>query len=158
MRTDPTDTGGLFTGRRPGTRPVHYRDDPQRQGGARQHADDWFANGILVLMTLIGVSFWGPIPAGCMWVGSQVSYWADSLMLGIVTAFFTMLAALFVGLILMKRLDHAWILVRRAAGHDQREGSIGRIFAISAGIGVVLFTIWFLIVAGPTPTLAPSSS
>jgi hypothetical protein len=77
-------------------------------------------------------------------------------MLGIVTAFFVMLAALFVGLILMKRLDQAWILVRRAAGHDQREGVIGRIFAISAGIGVVLFTIWLLVFAGLGPTIAPN--
>ena len=156
MRTDPTDTGGLFTGRRPGTRPVKYRDDPQRHGGARQHADDTFATGILAVMTLIGVSFWGPIPAACMWIGSQVSYWADSLMLGIVTAFFAMLVALFLGLMLMKRLDHMWILVRRAAGHDQREGTIGRIFAISAGIGAVLFTIWLLVFAGLGPSLAPN--
>jgi hypothetical protein len=156
MRTDPTDTGGLFTGRRPGTRPVRYRDAPERAGDARQYFDDWLALGILVLMTLIGVSFWGPVPAGCMWIGSQVSYWADSLMLGIVTAFFAMLGALFVGLVGMKRLDHMWIVVRRAAGHDQREGVIGRIFAISAGIGVVLFTIWLLVFAGLGPTIAPS--
>lgn len=156
MRTDPTDTGGLFTGRRPGTRPVKYRDDPQRREGRRQVVDDWLAFAILVLMTLVGLSFWGPIPAGCLWVGSQVNYWTDSVMLGIVTAFIVLLAALFAGLILMKRLDQVWILVRRAAGHDQREGSIGRIFAISAAIGVVLFTIWFLVIAGPGPTIAPS--
>jgi hypothetical protein len=66
-----------------------------------------------------------------------------------------MLAALFCGLAAMKRLDQAWILVRRAAGHDQREGVIGRIFAISAAIGVVLFTIWLLIFAGLGPSLAP---
>ena len=34
-----------------------------------------------------------------------------------------------------KRLDLAWILVRRAAGVDQREGVIGRVFAYSAAIG-----------------------
>jgi hypothetical protein len=156
MRTDPTDTGGLFTGRRPGTRPVKYRDDPQRGGSRRQIVDDWLAFAILMLMTLIGVSFWGPVPAGCLWVGSQVNYWSDSVFLGIVTAFFVMLAALFASLIVMKRLDQVWILVRRAAGHDQREGTIGRIFAISAGIGVVLFTIWLLVFAGLGPSLAPS--
>src|SRR3954463_12460652 len=156
MRTDPTDTGGLFTGRRPGTRPVKYRDDPQRRGGSRQVVDDWVAFAILALMTLIGVSFWGPIPAACMWIGSPVSYWADSLMLGVVTAFSAMPAALFVGLMFMKRLDHVWILIRRAAGHDQREGTIGRIFAISAAIGAILFTVWLLVSAGLGPSLAPS--
>ncbi len=156
MRTDPTDTGGLFTGRRPGTRPVKYRDDPQRRGGPRQTADDWLAHAVLALMALVGVSFWGPIPLGCMWIGSQFSYWADSLMLGILVSFLAVLAALLVGLIAMKRLDHAWILIRRAAGHDQREGAIGRVFAISCGIGVVVFVTWFLIFAGPGPSLAPS--
>jgi len=68
-----------------------------------------------------------------------------------------MLAVLFGGLSLMKRLDHVWILVRRAAGHDQREGIIGRIFAVSAAIGVVLFTIWLLIFAGLGPSFAPKS-
>jgi hypothetical protein len=156
MRTDPTDTGGLFTGRRPGTRPVKYRDDPQRSGGTRQVADDWLANAVLALMALVGISFWGPVPLGCMWIGSQFSYWADSLMLGIVTSFFCMLAALFVGLVVMTRIDQLWIQVRRAAGHDQREGAIGRVFAISCGIGVVLFVFWFLVFAGPGPSLAPS--
>ena len=37
VRTDPTDNGGLFVGRRPGTAPVRYRDLPERAtraGGA----------------------------------------------------------------------------------------------------------------------------
>jgi hypothetical protein len=156
MRTDPTDTGGLFTGRRPGTAPVKYRALPERGTERRQRVDEGFATALLVVMTIIGVSFWGPIPAGCLWIGSQVDYLTDSVGFGIVTAFATMLAALFLGLVLMKRLDHAWILVRRAAGYDQREGVIGRIFAISAGLGVVLFSIWLLVFAGLGPTIAPS--
>lgn len=155
MRTDPTDTGGLFVGRRPGTRPVKYRGLPQRDE-RRRRRDSALAAAILVVMTIVGVSFWGPIPAGCLWVGSQVNYWTASVSLGILTAFVVMLAALFLGLAAMKRLDGLWILARRAAGHDQREGVIGRIFAVSAAIGVVLFTIWLLIFAGLGPTLAPS--
>ena len=30
-------------------------------------------------------------------------------------------------------LDHAWKLVRRAAGHEQKEGALERIFVISHG-------------------------
>ena len=156
MRTDPTDNGGLFIGRRPGTRPIKYRDIPERGDLRRQRIDKTIAAGILVVMTLIGISFWGPIPAGCLWIGSRFNYWTDSVVVGIVTAFISMLFALFVGLIVMKRLDQSWILVRRAAGYDQRQGVIGRIFAISCAIGVVLFTLWFLLIAGPGPSLAPS--
>lgn len=156
MRTDPSDTGGLFVGRRPGTRPVKYRDIPQRGDEGRQRRDGVLAAAILVLMTVIGVSFWGPIPAGCLWIGSRVQYWTDAVLLGILASFAAMLLVLFLGLSAMKRLDQAWILVRRAAGHDQREGVIGTIFAISAAIGVILFTIWLLIFAGLGPSLAPS--
>lgn len=156
MRTDPSDTGGLFVGRRPGTRPIKYRAIPERGDARRQRRDSALAAAILALMTIIGVSFWGPVPAGCLWIGSRFNYWTGSVVAGLVTAFAAMLLFLFLGLSLMKRLDQAWILVRRAAGHDQREGVIGRIFAISAAIGVVLFTIWLLIFAGLGPTLAPS--
>ena len=156
MRTDPTDNGGLFIGRRPGTRPIKYRAIPERGDVRRQRIDKVIAAAILVLMTLIGVSFWGPIPAGCLWIGSRFAYWTDSTGVGIATAFIAMLIALFGGLKVMKTLDQTWILVRRAAGIDQREGVIGRIFAISAGLGVILFTIWLLVFAGLGPSLAPS--
>ena len=156
MRSDPSDTGGLFVGRRPGTRPVKYRSIPELGDDRRRRRDRYFAAGLLVAMTIIGLSFWGPIPAGCLWIGSRFNYWTDSVIVGLVTAFAAMLAALFLGLALMKRLDGLWILVRRAAGHDQREGVIGRIFGISAVIGAVLFSVWLLIFAGLGPTLAPS--
>ena len=154
MRTDPSETGGLFVGRRPGTRPVKYRAVPEVREG-RQTRDRALAAAILVLMTFIGVSFWGPVPAGCLWIGSRFDYWTGSVGVGIVTAFAAMIAALFFGLSGMKRLDQVWILARRAAGLDQREGAIGRIFAVSAAIGVVLFTIWLLVFAGLGPSLAP---
>ena len=38
-RTDPTDNGGLFIGRRPGTAPVRYRALPQRGTRRRQQLD-----------------------------------------------------------------------------------------------------------------------
>jgi hypothetical protein len=38
-RNDPTDTGGLFIGRRPGTGPLRYRGAPERGGAGRRRAD-----------------------------------------------------------------------------------------------------------------------
>ena len=52
-------------------------------------------------------------------------------------------------------VDHAWKLVRRAAGHHQERGALERIFAASVGIAVVVFTVWFLFIQGPDPVLAP---
>ena len=55
----------------------------------------------------------------------------------------------------MRRLDLTWILVRRAAGVDQREGVMSRVFAYSAIIAAVLFFGWLILIAGPGSSLAP---
>ena len=157
MRTDPSDNGGLFVGRRPGTAPVRYREVPERAGGRRGTVDAAFAFAIAVVMVLVAASFWGPIPMAWLWIGAQVQVATGSVSWGLVVAFLGMLLMLMAGLALLKRLDHFWLLVRRAAGHDQRTGIIGPVFAIAAIIGTTAFVFWFLIIAGPTPTLAPSS-
>ena len=154
-RNDPTDTGGLFIGRRPGTGPLHFRGSPERGGAGRQRADRVLAAVILVAETLLCLSVWGPQPLAWLWIGSQADYLLGSHMLGIVVAFLGILASLFLTLSLASRLDRAWRLVRRAAGHDQREGALARIFGATAVIALVVFAVWFLVIEGPAPSLAP---
>jgi hypothetical protein len=148
MRTDPTDTGGLFVGRRPGTRPVRYRALPERGSAGRRRFDDGMAFLLLALMVFVNLLFWGPIPLGGLWLGSHVQFWTDSAGFGILAAFLSILAALMLALVVLKRIDQAWILVRRAAGHDQRQGIIGRIFWITAVVGGIGFTLWLLVFSG----------
>ena len=152
---DPTDTGGLFVGRRPGTRPIRYRDMPVQGSASRRRADDWLARLILVAEVLLCLSLWGPQPAAWLWVGGQVQGATGNVEPAITVAFAGMLFTLFLTLVIVKRLDHAWRLVRRAAGHPQREGVVERVFVISAGIALLVFSFWFLILAGPGPQIAP---
>jgi hypothetical protein len=154
-RNDPTDTGGLFIGRRPGTGPLHYRGAPERGGARRRRADAVFAALVLAIEALLCLSVWGPQPLAWLWIGSQVDYWADSNMLGVVVAFFGILASLFVTLALTTRLDRFWRLLRRAAGHEQRDGAMVRIFGATAVIALAVFCVWFLLLEGPAPSLAP---
>jgi hypothetical protein len=148
MRTDPTDTGGLFISRRPGTRPIQYRTPPQRGDEHRRRRDALLAAALLALMALVCLSFWGPLPLACLWIGGRTQYVTDSVGAGILAAFATLIGLLLAGLMALKRLDYAWVLVRRAAGHDQREGMIGRIFMICCMIGVPAFAIWFIFFSG----------
>jgi hypothetical protein len=148
MKTDPSDTGGLFVGRRPGTRPITYRTPPEPQDERRRQLDAWLAAGILVIMTFVVLAFWGPLPVAWLWLGSQVDYVSGSPFLGIVVAFFGLLFTLLIGLMATRRLDLAWILVRRAAGHDQRQGTIGPVFAIASVIGATAFGLWLLMFSG----------
>ncbi|HEY8867312.1 MAG TPA: hypothetical protein VIM22_10280 [Solirubrobacteraceae bacterium] len=155
MKTDPTDNGGLFVGRRPGTRPVKYRALPERGSAGRQAFDGWLAVALLALMVFVNLLFWGPLPLAWLWIGSQVDYLTDSTFFGMVVAFFGLLLTLLLGLMAMRRLDVTWILVRRAAGHDQREGTIGRVFGTTAVIGATLFFAWLFLIGGLGPSLAP---
>ena len=154
-RNDPTDTGGLFIGRRPGTGPVHYRGAPERGGARRRRFDAVLAAAVLGIDALLCLSVWGPQPAGWLWIGSRVDYWTGSVMLGIAVAFFGIVATLFLTLALATRLDRVWRLLRRAAGHDQREGMLGRIFGAAAIVALVVFSFWFIVIQGPGPQLAP---
>ena len=154
-RNDPTDTGGLFIGRRPGTGPLHYRTPPERAGQRRRRTDATLAALVLALETVVCLTLWGPQPVAWLWVGSQVDYQTDSVTLGIAVAFAGMIATLMVTLALAARLDRVWRILRRAAGHEQQEGILGRIFAVTAVIVLVAFTVWFLVIEGPAPSLAP---
>ncbi|HTU80058.1 MAG TPA: hypothetical protein VMF09_14985 [Solirubrobacteraceae bacterium] len=153
MRTDPSDNGGLFVGRRPGTAPVRYRSLPQRGSEIRQRVDDSLASLMLAGITLLCLLCWGPIPLACLWLGSQADYLTGSVSLGILVSFIALFALLFGSLALMKRIDSAWILVRRAAGHDQRTGALGRIFAATAVVCAIAFVLWFLVIQGPGTSL-----
>ena len=155
-RNDPTDTGGLFIGRRPGTGPLHYRSAPEPGGAGRRRADGVLAAIVLVAETLLCLSVWGPQPLAWLWIGSQADYLAGSHFLGTAVAFFGILASLLVTLSLAARLDRFWRLVRRAAGHDQREGALARIFGASAVIALAAFAVWFLVIEGPAPSFSPS--
>jgi hypothetical protein len=153
MRTDPTDNGGLFAGRRPGTAPVHFRTLPQRGSELRQRVDGSLASVMLAAITLLCLLCWGPIPLACLWLGSQANYLSGSVSLGIFVSFAALFAFLFGALSVMRRLDNAWILVRRAAGHDQRAGALGRIFAATAVVCAIAFALWFIVIHGPGTSL-----
>jgi hypothetical protein len=154
-RNDPTDTGGLFIGRRPGTRPLKYRQLPEREK-RRMRIDGLLANGVLLIEIVVSLSLWGPQPVGWLWVGSQVDYHTGSVSLGILVAFAGLIGSLMLTLVLLTRVDGLWRILRRAAGHDQREGVLGRIFMVTAVVACIAFTFWFLVIEGPGPSLAPT--
>jgi hypothetical protein len=157
MRTDPSDNGGLFVGRRPGTAPVHFRGLPQRGSKLRQRVDGSLAGILLAGMVVLSLMCWGPIPIACLWIAAQVNYLSGSVSLGIFVAFVGLFVLLFGALAVLRRLDQAWILVRRAAGYDQRTGVLGRVFAVTAVICGGAFVFWFVLIHGPGSSVMPGS-
>ena len=155
---DPTDTGGLFIGRRPGTAPVRYREDAvRRRASAGSARDRVLAVGLLALEALLCLSLLkGPQPLGWLWVGSQVEYQTGAVTAGIATIMLGTLASLMLTMVLAKRVDYWWKLTRRAGGHKQERGALEHhLRAASAIAGLLGF--WFFIIEGPGPSLAPKN-
>jgi hypothetical protein len=155
MRSDPSDNGGLFVGRRPGTAPVRFRKLPERGSEKRQRVDGSIANLMVAAMIVLSLLCWGPIPLACLWVGSQLDYLSGSIGIGILVSFVALFVLLFGSLALLKRLDQAWILVRRAAGHDQRTGAMARVFGLTAIVCAIAFAFWFIVIQGPGSQVIP---
>jgi hypothetical protein len=145
----------LFIGRRPGTAPTRFRAPPKLGSPLRQRVDGYLADLLIAAMAVLSLVCWGPIPLTCLWVGSEVDYLSGSVFLGIVVALLSLFPMLFGCLMLLRRLDTAWILVRRAAGHDQRTGVMTRIFATTAFLCAVGFTFWFVVIHGPGSIITP---
>jgi hypothetical protein len=121
----------------------------------RRAADNLLAHALLAIELVLCLSLFGPQPLGWLWVGSQVDYLTGYVTAGIATIMLGCLASLMLTMAGAKRIDHAWKLVRRAAGHHQERGALERIFAASVAVALVVFMVWFLIVEGPGPSLAP---
>jgi len=120
--------------------------------------DSVIAAAILVAETLLLTTLWGPQPAGWLWIGAQIDHSTDSVTLGILVAFVGMLTTIFMTIALAMRLDRMWKLVRRASGHEQKKGALERIFVISMAVAGIAFLVWFLLIQGPGPDLAPRAS
>lgn len=157
-RNDPSETGGLFIGRRPGTAPLKYKTTPRRQGDRRQRRDGLLAHGVLALQILVVLTAWGPQPVAWLWVGSQLDYLTGSVMLGITVAFAGLLFTLLVTLAIATALDGAWRILRRAAGHDQKDGALPRVFMWTALVVSAAFLFWLLIINGPGSSVTPGQS
>jgi hypothetical protein len=128
---------------------VRFRDVPANVARRRREGDRLLAYLLLAIEVVICLTIWGPQPALALWLGSHVQYWTDSVSLGILGAFVVMLITLFATLIVARRVDHAWKLVRRAAGIRQERGALERIFVISLMIAGSAFLFWFLVLEGP---------
>jgi hypothetical protein len=112
------------------------------------------ASGLVVVLELVlCLSIFGPQPLGWLWVGSQVEASA-SLSSGLAVAFVgsvcTIVATVWAG----KRLERVWVALHPDSG-EGRVGLFERIFVIATLLAVVGFVLWFLVFAGPGPTIAP---
>jgi hypothetical protein len=116
------------------------------------------ASALLTGVIMVGASLllWIGVPAGWLWIGSQVQGSTGS----VGAAIGVMLLGAIVSIVAI-----AWVLGRANRAHEQLLEARGVqpdgppllevVLVITAAVALVGFAVWFFVFAGPGPELAP---
>ncbi|MBA2506861.1 MAG: hypothetical protein H0V29_13115 [Thermoleophilaceae bacterium] len=115
------------------------------------------SGAILIVIMLVGsVVLWVGVPIGWLWVGSQVQGSTNSIGTSLAVAMGGALVSIILIAVGLGWLNHKHMELAEARGVDMKGTSaLEKVLVVSAGLSVVLFSIWFLLFAGIGPTLAP---
>jgi len=128
--------------------------------GAGARALNYGASAVLTGVIMVGASLllWIGVPAGWLWVGSQIEGSSGSLG--------TAIAVMMVGAI-ASIVALAWVLGKLNRAHERLREARGAtsdapqllevVLVVTAAVALVAFAIWFFVFAGPGPELAPRS-
>jgi hypothetical protein len=137
-------------------------DEAQDHGGlgVGARALNYGASALLTGVIMVGASLalWIGVPAGWLWIGSQVQGSTGN----VGTAIAVMLVGAVVSIVAL-----AWVLGRLNRVHEHLRAARGVeatgppllevVLVVTAAVALVGFAIWFFVFAGPGPELAPRS-
>jgi hypothetical protein len=98
---------------------------------------------VLAVEVIGSVLMWVAVPLAWLWIGGRVYAATGSLGADGAVAFFGFVGTTLLAVKLLRRVDSVWIALRRQAGHDQDEGALTEVVAISATFGIVAFMLWY---------------
>ena len=112
----------------------------------------------MAMMVVGGLLMWVGVPAGWLWIGSQVQAESDSIGMAIAVMMVGVVVSVLLLARLLMSLNHWHERLREASGRPARENSLLElVLVVTAGVAVVAFGVWFFILTGPGPSLAPSN-
>jgi hypothetical protein len=116
------------------------------------------ASGVLVLLMMLGAGLvlWIGVPLGWLYVGSQVQGATDS----VGTAILVMLVGVVVSIVavvpILGWLNRKHLELREARGLDTHgQTALEAVMTVSVVVAVLVFVVWFFVIVGPGPSLAP---
>ena len=116
------------------------------------------ASGVLVLLMMLGAGLvlWIGVPLGWLYVGSQVQGATGS----VGTAIGVMLVGVVVSIVavvpMLGWLNRKHLELRAARGLDTHGQTVlEAVMTVSVLVAVLAFVVWFFVIAGPGPSLAP---
>lgn len=112
----------------------------------------------LAMMIIGSLVLWVGVPMGWLWIGSQIQAETNSVGNAIGVMLFGVVVSVISLAWLLMRLNRWNEELRERSGLQPRETSLLEfVLVVTAGIAVVAFGIWFFVLTGPGPSLAPAN-
>jgi heme/copper-type cytochrome/quinol oxidase subunit 2 len=116
------------------------------------------ASGVILVLMMLGAGLvlWIGVPLGWLYVGSQVQGASESLGLAILVMMVGVLVSIAVIVPVLAWLNRKHLELREARGLDTHgQTALEAMMTVSVVIAVIGFVIWFFLIEGPGPSLAP---
>jgi hypothetical protein len=116
------------------------------------------ASGLLVLLMMVGAGLvlCVGVPFGWLWVGSRVQGATDSVGTALLVMLVGVVASIVALVPMLGWLNRKHLELRAARGLDTHgQTALEAVMTVSVIIAVLAFVVWFFVIVGPGPTLAP---
>jgi hypothetical protein len=127
--------------------------------GAGARALNYGASAVLTGVIMVGASLllWIGVPAGWLWIGSQVQGSTGNLGTAIAVMLVGAVASIVALAWVLGRLNRVHEHLREARGAKAGAPLLEVVLVVTAAVALIGFAIWFFVFAGPGPELAPRS-
>jgi heme/copper-type cytochrome/quinol oxidase subunit 2 len=119
------------------------------------------ASGLILVIMMLGAGLvlWIGVPLGWLYVGSQVQGASDSLGLAILVMMVGVLVSIVAIVPALGWLNKKHVELREARGHEiHGQTALEAVMTVCVVIAVLAFIVWFFVIEGPGPSLAPDES
>jgi heme/copper-type cytochrome/quinol oxidase subunit 2 len=116
------------------------------------------ASGLLLLLMMLGTGLvlWIGVPLGWLYIGSQVQSKTNSLGTALLAMMVGVVASIVAIVTALGWLNRKHVELREARGlESQGQTALEAVMTVSVVIAVVVFAVWFFLIEGPGPSLAP---
>jgi hypothetical protein len=117
-------------------------------------------SGLILIAIMLGggLVLWVAVPVGWLYVGGQVEGKTNSLGAAMGVMFLGVVASILAIVPMLGWLNRKHVELREARGLESHGSTVlEAVMTISAVIAVVAFAIWFFVIEGPGPSLAPQN-
>jgi heme/copper-type cytochrome/quinol oxidase subunit 2 len=116
------------------------------------------ASGLILTVIMLGAGLvlWIGVPFGWLYVGSQIQGSTDSIGLALMVMMVGVVLSIVLIVPALGWLNRKHLELREARGLETHgQTALEGIMTVCVVIAVIVFVVWFFVIEGPGPSLAP---